>query len=134
MPMAIERSSSSSCATRSLFAAFFPSGGSSSAGILLQFARWMASLRVIQPRFVTPQRAETFVRQILDERLHRGLERIVDAVEEIEDVVDAELVERLLHGARDRMIAEVAGEIVGERVEVRDRRVVDVLDADRSAR
>jgi len=42
------RSSSSSCSTRLTFRCFFSVDFSSSAGILLQFAWWMTSLRVIQ--------------------------------------------------------------------------------------
>ena len=126
--MAMARSSSSSWATRLLFAAFLPLRRQEQRRNLVA-VRAVDGVAAGDPAEVGYAASRRNVRcQILDEWFHRGLERIVDTVEEIEDVVDAELIQRLLHGARDGVIAEVLGQVVGEGVEVPDRRVVDVFD------
>ena len=65
--------------------------------------------------------------EVLDEGLHRRVERLVDAVEGVQDVVDPEVLDRAGHLLEDRVRAEGRGEVDEERVEVREALLVDVL-------
>jgi len=86
MPMAMERSSSELLAVTRFGLVFLslPSGGRSKGRMLVCKVRpgegVACSVDVPARGFVTPQWARTFGRHIFDERLHGGLERIVDAV------------------------------------------------------